>query len=98
MVKVHTATSPLKMLQILLLHRSTIRRWIRHTIQFGGPEALSALEVKAIFEKVLNKSLKVKRTPAMMMKVMGNVFSLFNEGASNIFKLNYMAAQRVFRN
>lgn len=68
----------------------------RHTIQLGGPEALSALEVKAIFEKVLNKTLTVKRTPALMMKVMGNVFSLFNEGASNIFKLNYMAAKESF--
>lgn len=27
-----------------------------------------------------------------MMRLMGNIFSLFNQGASNIFKLNYMAA------
>jgi nucleoside-diphosphate-sugar epimerase len=62
------------------------------TVELGGPEALSALEVKAIFEKVLEKPLKVKKTPATMMKVMGNVFSLFNEGASNILKLNYLGA------
>lgn len=61
-------------------------------VELGGPESLSSLEVKAIFEKVLNKPLKIKKTPPVMMKVMGNVFSLFNEGASNIFKLNYMAA------
>lgn len=62
------------------------------THPIGGPEALSALEVKAVFEKVLGKELKVKRTPAFMMKFMGNVFSLFNTSASNILKLNYLGA------
>ena len=62
------------------------------SIPIGGPESLSGLEVKALFEKVLNKPLKIKKTPAVMMKIMGNVFSLFNEGASNILKLNYWAA------
>jgi uncharacterized protein YbjT (DUF2867 family) len=58
----------------------------------GGPEALTSLEVKSIFEKVLGKELKVKRTPAGMMKIMGIVFSLFNEPVSNIFKINYATA------
>jgi uncharacterized protein YbjT (DUF2867 family) len=62
------------------------------TYKIGGPESLSGLEVKTIFEKVLNKKLEVKKTPAIMMKIMGNVFSLFNEQASNIFKLNYAEA------
>lgn len=65
---------------------------VNKTIPIGGPEALSSLEVKAILEDLLEKPLKIKRTPTMMMKLMGNVFSLFNEGASNIFKLNYLAA------
>ena len=58
----------------------------------GGPQSLSPLEVKSIFEKVLGRKLKVKKTPRFMMKLLGNVFALFNEGASNIFKLNYMSA------
>lgn len=62
------------------------------TIPLGGPEALSGLEVKQVFEKVLNTELKVKRTPAFMMKMLGNVFSLFSTSASNIFKLNYLNA------
>lgn len=60
------------------------------TINVGGPEALSALDVKAIFENVLNEPLTVKRTPAFMMKLLGNVMAPFNPAASNIFKLNYM--------
>lgn len=65
---------------------------INVTQMIGGPQALSGMEVKSIFEKVLNKPLKIKKTPAVMMKVMGNVFSLFNKPASNIFKLNYANA------
>lgn len=58
----------------------------------GGPEALSALEVKAVFEKVFDKPLKIKRTPALMMKLMGIVLAPFNPAASNIMKLNYLSA------
>lgn len=65
---------------------------INASYQIGGPEALSSLDVKSIFERVLEKELKIKRTPAGMMKIMGNVFSLFNKPASNIFKLNYINA------
>lgn len=62
------------------------------SIPVGGPEALSALEVKAVFEKVLDKPLKIKRTPAFMMKLMGIVLAPFNPAASNIMKLNYLSA------
>ena len=62
-------------------------------VKLGGPEALSALELKSVFENVLNKSLKIKKTPAFVMKMMGNIFSLFNPAASNIFKLNYVQAK-----
>lgn len=62
------------------------------TIPLGGPEALSSLDVKARFEKILNKELKIKRTPAFLMKWLGNIFGLFNPAISNIFKLNYLAA------
>jgi NADH dehydrogenase len=62
-------------------------------IPLGDPQALSPLEVKAIFEKVLNKQLKIKKTSPIIMKMMGGIFGFFNEGASNILKLNYMAAK-----
>lgn len=65
---------------------------INQKIPLGGPEALSTLEVKAIFEKVLGKELKVKHTPALLMKIMGNLLAPFNTNASNIMKLNYIAA------
>ena len=61
-------------------------------LNVGGPEALSALDVKAIFESVLNEPLTIKRTPAFMMKLLGNLMVPFNPAASNIFKLNYMQA------
>ena len=65
---------------------------LNKTIQLGGPEALSAIEVKQHFEKVLNRELRIKRTPAFLMKALGNLFSLFNPAIANIFKLNYLAA------
>lgn len=61
-------------------------------IPLGGPEALSTLDIKAIFEKVLGKELKIKRTPAFMMKLMGNLLAPFSTNASNIMKLNYLSA------
>jgi nucleoside-diphosphate-sugar epimerase len=62
------------------------------TIPLGGPEALSALEIKAVFEKVLGKPLNIKKTPAYVMKIMGNLLAPFNPAASNIMKLNYLSA------
>jgi uncharacterized protein YbjT (DUF2867 family) len=61
-------------------------------IPLGGPEALSSLEVKAIFEKVLGRELKVKRTPAFMMKLLGNLMAPFAPNAASIMKLNYISA------
>ncbi len=58
----------------------------------GGPQALSPLDVKAIFEKVLNRRLEVKKTPAFVMKLMGAIFAWINPTISNLFKLNYMSA------
>ena len=63
---------------------------INQTFDIGGPEALTALDIKAVFESVLNEPLTIKRTPAFMMKLLGNVMAPFNPAASNIFKLNYM--------
>jgi len=62
------------------------------TVQLGGPEALTAIEVKQRFENVLGSPLKIKRTPAFLMKALGNIAGLFSPAAANIFKLNYLAA------
>jgi hypothetical protein len=40
-------------------------------------------------KEYLIRNPRSKKTPAGMMKIMGDVFSLFNEGTSSIFKLNY---------
>lgn len=65
---------------------------MNQVIPLGGPQALSALELKAVFEKVLNKKLKVKHTPAFLMKLMGNILSPIAPSAANILKLNYLNA------
>ena len=63
------------------------------TIVIGGPEALTAQDVRGIFEKVMDKKLKVKSTPAGMMNMMSKVMSLFNINASNILALNYASTK-----
>ncbi|MFD2203415.1 SDR family oxidoreductase [Shivajiella indica] len=64
----------------------------RQVIPIGGPEALSPLEVKKIFEKVYNKSLKVKSTPPFVMKILSWILGPFNKAASNIMAMNYVMA------
>lgn len=67
---------------------------LKNTIMnLGGPQALSMLEVVQIFEKVLGKKLKIKHTPAVIMKIMSYVLKPFNPAASNIMALNYATAK-----
>ncbi len=61
-------------------------------ITIGGPEALTPLEIKDIFEKLLDKPLKISSTPPFVIKLMGQVLSLFNPPAGNIMKLNHLSA------
>jgi uncharacterized protein YbjT (DUF2867 family) len=63
-------------------------------IQIGGPEALSALDVKKIFEELMGKPLKSKPTPALVMKIMSKILGLFNKQAANIMALNYAGAKQ----
>ena len=63
-------------------------------IQIGGPEALSGQDIKELFEKVLDKKLKVKSTSPGMMNVLSKVMSLFNINASNILALNYASTKQ----
>lgn len=64
----------------------------KKTITIGGPEPLTAREVKNIFEKVYNKPLKVKSTPPFVMKLLSVILSPFNKSASNIMAMNYVMA------
>jgi uncharacterized protein YbjT (DUF2867 family) len=65
-----------------------------HIIKIGGPEALSALDVKKIFEELLGKPLKAKPTPALVMKIMSGILGIFNKQAANIMALNYAGAKQ----
>jgi len=69
---------------------------INKTIAIGGPEILSPLEVKELFEKVYGKNLSLKKTPSGVIKVMGKVFNLFNPAAANIFAMNYHMASHDY--
>ncbi|GMQ24094.1 SDR family oxidoreductase [Algoriphagus sp. oki45] len=62
------------------------------TLEIGGPEGLSPLEVKGIFEKLYNKPIKVKSTPPFVIRMMSKILPLFNPAAGNIMALNYAVA------
>ncbi|HMQ07795.1 MAG TPA: SDR family oxidoreductase [Saprospiraceae bacterium] len=62
-------------------------------IEIGGPQSLTPLEVKAIFEKHLNVHLKTKTTPPFVLNIISKILSPFNEHASNIMALNYVNTQ-----
>jgi uncharacterized protein YbjT (DUF2867 family) len=65
---------------------------INRIIEVGGPEGLTALEVKGIFEKLYKKPLKVKSTPPFIIKLMSKILPLFSIAAGNIMALNYAVA------
>lgn len=58
----------------------------------GGPEALTQNEVVAIFETVLGRPLKTKRTPAAVFKVGYGLLRYVSPAAANIMGLNYCSA------
>lgn len=62
-------------------------------INIGGSHALSPLDVKELFEKAFNKSLKGKSTPAFIIKLMSGILSLSNKQAANIMALNYAGTE-----
>ena len=60
--------------------------------EIGGPEMLCPMDIKAIYEKLMNKTLKIQRMPPIIFKV-GNVLtSAFAPAISNIMALNYLSA------
>ncbi|WP_373494857.1 SDR family oxidoreductase [Aquiflexum sp.] len=61
----------------------------KKTIQIGGPEPMTPLEVKAIFEELYGKQLKVKATPPFVIKLMSKILPISNKAAGNIMAMNY---------
>lgn len=59
------------------------------TFEIGGPEALTQNEVLAIFEKILDRPLKPKRTPAGVFKAGYFLLRFISPAAANIMGLNY---------
>jgi uncharacterized protein YbjT (DUF2867 family) len=59
----------------------------------GGPESLSAIDIKTIFESIYGKPLKTKSTPAFVLRALAGIFSLKNKQAGNIMMLNYSGTQ-----
>jgi uncharacterized protein YbjT (DUF2867 family) len=66
---------------------------LNRIIPIGGPEALSVLEVKGLFEEAYGKPLEARSTPLAVMKIMSWVLSPFNINAANIMALNYAGAK-----
>ncbi|SMD45373.1 Uncharacterized conserved protein YbjT, contains NAD(P)-binding and DUF2867 domains [Aquiflexum balticum DSM 16537] len=64
----------------------------KKTLQIGGPEPLTPMDIKNIFEELYGKPLKVKTTPPFVIKLLSKVFSVSNKAAANIMAMNYAIA------
>lgn len=62
----------------------------KNTLQIGGPEPMTPLEVKEIFEELYGKQLKVKATPPFVIKLMSKILPISNKAAGNIMAMNYV--------
>ena len=58
----------------------------------GGPEALSFLEVVQLYERLLGITLKVRRTPATVVRLAGLVLQPFNPALAELMRLTYSIA------
>lgn len=61
-----------------------------HTI--GGPEALTLLDIAAIYERTLGIKLQVRSTPAAIFRIVAAVMRPFSPAAANLMALNYIGA------
>jgi uncharacterized protein YbjT (DUF2867 family) len=64
----------------------------KKTLQIGGPEPLTPMDIKNIFEELYGKPLKVKTTPPFVIKLLSKIFSVSNKAAANIMAMNYAIA------
>lgn len=63
------------------------------TLDIGGPEALTELDIKKIYEEIYQKPLRVKSSPPLVLKVVASLMGMFNPNAANILILQYMSGQ-----
>lgn len=61
-----------------------------HTL--GGPDAITYLDVVKVFEKVMGTNLRVKKTPAVVFRILSQVLRPFNPAAANIMFINLIGA------
>ncbi|MFZ2900847.1 MAG: SDR family oxidoreductase [Saprospiraceae bacterium] len=66
---------------------------LNRIIPIGGPEALTAMDVKELFEELYGKTLKVKSTPPLILGIMSRILSLFDVNASNILAMQYAGSK-----
>ncbi len=64
----------------------------RGSYTLGGPEALTFLDVVGVYEKVLGIQLRVKKTPALVFRILSKVMRPFNPAGANIMHLNFVGA------
>lgn len=62
------------------------------TLDVGGPEVLSWLDVLRIYERLLDVRLRVKTTPAFVYRNLYRLFSLVSAPAANLMAINYLFA------
>lgn len=66
---------------------------LNRIIPIGGPEALTAMDVKALFEELYGKTLKVKSTPPLILGILSRIISLFDINAGNILAMQYAGSK-----
>src|SRR5262249_36527560 len=64
------------------------------TLEVGGPEPLSLLDVIKIFEKLSSKPIRVSSTPAFVLRTIRAAIAPVSPAAANIMALNYYAAMQ----
>lgn len=62
-------------------------------ITIGGPQELSPLDVKEIFEKQYGKKLHGNSTSSFLMKIMAEITIPFFEHSGNLLAMNYASTQ-----
>lgn len=62
---------------------------MRGVFDLSGPEALSSLDVVKIYERLLGTTLKIRRTPAAVVRLGGIVLQPFNPAVAELMRLTY---------
>ncbi len=61
------------------------------TIEIGGPENLTNMEVAALYEKLAGRTAKVSHMPRMALRVMSGLLRPFHPGLSQVMKFSLWA-------